>query len=286
MTAVTNTLTRERLANLSLQDRKTLYLGRTVIPADLFNALIDKIRVLAPNKIVVTNDCLQEGQLQGLTKLCAENRVKAALVDTEGKKLGNIFLDYAAYYSEKREEELQMRETTYIALQQFGDKVPELVFDFGAGEGADTVPLLQKGVKKVVAIDAWEPALEELAVNAKGYEEHYEVERGAFMKFETKEQCDLFVCSFTWPYRAPAEFPEVFEKTTSLVKPGGYIAGHFFGKPEVPEDEMTYHTEAELRELLSKDYEIVSFENKQVPVKGGETAAWGKDLFHVVARKK
>lgn len=242
-------------------------------------------------KLKLNKNGLSSEQAECVLALINSNSKKGLkLLDEDDKPFGNIYTDWSGYNEAKQNAYLfGMRETTRKALSYLG-KPPYAVVDFGAGTGQDTIPLLEELDCSITAVDADEEALGILESKlSKSKLNHLNCFIGPFMQFSPARQADLFISSFTWPYRPKEDFQECWEKTVSIVKPGGVIAGHFFG-PTTPLDPgMTYHTEEELKELLEKDFTILWFKKdpKGTPNKiyGGEDPPWG-DLFHVVARKK
>lgn len=187
------------------------------------------------------------------------------------------------------------------------------VIDFGSGEGKDSIPLLrilnllQLGENlKLAAIDADVQANADFeSILTQDEKQQVEIYTGPFMEFELKEgPADLLFSSFTWPYRpsrkdqaqdGSSDFDQVWEKTKSLIRDEGIIAGHLFGMAKTPNCGMTYHTEEEVIALLEKDFEILWFySEKEDGIKpngqarevfGGKEPAWG-ELYHFVARRK
>jgi SAM-dependent methyltransferase len=97
---------------------------------------------------------------------------------------------------------------------------------------------------------------------------------------------DLINAQFSLPFVAPERFTNTFQEIIASLAPGGIFCGQFFGPEDDWSDDtaMSFHTEEEIRELLSS-IEIVSLEESK---KSAKTAA-GKDkfwhIFDVIAER-
>lgn len=265
-----------------------------------FEALVEAIKKNAAIKeLHISKSLYQPSQILELQFL-ASSKKGLKLIDSEGSKFGPAYTNWHDYNIEKREEFLNgMRETTSKALEYFmqdHDRLPNFSLDFGAGTGRDTIPLLQIGCPKVWAVDSDEEAMMILKENVKTIQNstdlcHFSCHNSPFMDLQVMEPVDLLIASYTWPYRPPLLFGECWKKCIDILKIGGYIAGHFFGpiSDRYPDRGMTYHTEKEVRQLLStSNFEIVWFktdpEGSIFTLYGGNEPAWG-ELYHVVAKK-
>lgn len=245
------------------------------------------------NTVVLNKSFLTSRQIELILKLVNSNEKKGLkLLNVEGKPFGAAYTDWSVYNEAKKNAGgFGMRETTFEALKHLEPKSEFYkIIDFGASTGQDAIPVLERGDCFVTAIDGDQDALKklksQLSENRLCFLTCF---TGPFIDFIPTEKADLLISSFTWPYRPESNFPAIWKKTIDVVKPGGLIAGHFFGKPHQPDPGMTYHTEEELKEMLANDFEILWFHKEPAGtirvVFGGEDPAWG-DLFHVVARKK
>lgn len=179
------------------------------------------------------------------------------------------------------------RETLVFALDQFEreGRSPGLAVDLAAGEGRDTIELLERGWS-VVATDnhpeafplLWAQVSEELKPKVKTVEVD-------FAKVEIPE-CDLVNASFALPFCEPAQFPLLWGKIVAAIPKGGRFAGQFFGKRDTWASlpHRTHHTREEVMELLDGfEIEMMREEEKDDPPDVRNPKHW--QLFHVVAKK-
>ncbi|MHB8710099.1 MAG: class I SAM-dependent methyltransferase [Minisyncoccota bacterium] len=100
------------------------------------------------------------------------------------------------------------------------------------------------------------------------------------------EYYDLVNAQHSLPFNPPESFNPMFERLTKSLKPGGIFAGQFFGKEDSwsSDKSMTFHTEAEIRSLLSS-YKVHVFreEKKEGKTVSGDTKFW--HVFHVIAER-
>ena len=288
----------KQIANIkNLPQIQELKLSGYKFNGTTFTELVDTIEKHPKIKrLVLTKSLISELQIAQLQLLCSGKKT-LKVIDSEGNKFGPAYMDWHEYNvaTSQNHEKVGMRESTSHALeclQADYHTLPESVFNLGSGPGQDAITLAQAGCQKVLAIDADEEAIAILKNNlTTELSSRVTCILSLFKDVDvSNESADLFVASFTWPYQKPSEFAACWKKTVDIVKVGGYIAGHFFGpisnkKPDVG---MTFHTESELRELLSKNFEIKWFkkepEGSDFKVYGGSGSPWG-DLFHVVAKK-
>lgn len=208
-----------------------------------------------------------------------------------------LYLNYQRYNEEKRYayRDRGMHPVTREALTRFQEvfgRLPNQVTDFGAGTGQDTVCLAMAGCTHICAIDSDSEAVGILQNNLRN-ENLSEVEciTGPFLEAEIPSDVELFVSSYTVPYRCPEIFPRCWKKCVDSIAPGGYFSGHFFGPITgvEPDPNVTYHTEKQLRALLLPDFYDVLIaiepEGSKFTLYGGDTPEWGA-LYHVVARKR
>ncbi|QQS40722.1 MAG: class I SAM-dependent methyltransferase [Acidobacteriota bacterium] len=179
------------------------------------------------------------------------------------------------------------RETLVFALDLFEQegRGGGLAVDIAAGEGRDTVELLERGWS-VVAMDnhpgafplLWAQVSEELKPGVKTVEVD-------FAKMEIPE-CDLVNASFALPFCKPEHFPRLWGKIVAAIWPGGRFAGQFFGDRDswasIPN--RTHHSREEVTKLLEGfEIEMMREEEKDDPPDVRNPKHW--QLFHVVARK-
>lgn len=241
-------------------------------------------------KIKVSKSLLSTVQKEQILLTGNKNIVKGLKLLDEGNcKLGSAYTDWHDYNMEKKDI-CRLHETTQKALAKFEHHLPQHVIDFGAGTGQETLELLKRGCPSVVAIDADYEAISILRERTRewlpiGVLDTYQ---GPFLDYRPVKSADLFIASYSWPYRPPADFEECWVKSLSCVAPGGWVAGHLFGPPEKIDPGMTYHTFDNIKELLMRDFDEFTIE--EVPshgakIYGGTTPPWGS-LYQILARKK
>jgi SAM-dependent methyltransferase len=304
-----------------------------------FQSFFSYLKLCPVSRLVLSKNSLKEEQICKVLALANSNSKKGIRINNEcGEPFGPVYTDYTTYYAEKRlafiaqlekaadsstpvqDYKAILNETVAVALEKIIEAVQSdnkdkvlRVLDFGCGEGKDTIPLLRiweclketgKDIE-VVGVDADFDAIANfkalLTPSEKGKVTFY---TGPFVEFASTKPVDLFISSFTWPYRPSennaesgsehADFDEVWEKTKRAVKTGGFIAGHLFGAGKEANSGMTYHSEEGVRALLADGFEIVWFyvedssgirpNGHKREIFGGEVPAWG-DLYHFVARK-
>lgn len=292
----------------------------------LFEQLITTIQKANFNRwLYVSKVHLNENQWSQLSKLCNTNQLKGLQVYAvdyfQGVVPEYVHMNQTLYNEAKTFiAEHQVRWTLLQALERYFPKMSiNSVFDFGAGYSPELLYLTKKlaNLETIVAADFDKQQLEKLRnAFSPHYQEKLETFAGPFVNYDPKNKFDLFLSSFTFPYRAPEEFPAVWKKAVSMTQPGGVMAFHLFGKPVSPIKEMTYHTLKQIRHLLisiCSEFEILveykdgsslfvywmdgveSHTNKEVLFKpkdfnktdvyGGDTPEWGT-LFHIVAKLK
>lgn len=274
--------------------------------------------------LYVRKEFLTKEQWLDLSKLCNTNQLKGLqvyAVDFPQGVVPEYFHMNQTRYNEVKTfiVDKQVRWTLEEALRRyFPNKNIENVFDFGAGLSPEILCLAKNNVelKKIVAADFDVGQLEKLRAALKSpYKEMLETFGGAFIKYNENCKFDLFLSSFTLPYRTPDQFPEVWKKAVSMTKSGGVMAFHLFGKPKNPRADLTYHRLKEIKKLLMpicSEYEIlveypngscqfvywsdgkehtskktIKFEPgdfRRTDVYGGSEADWGS-LFHIIAKK-
>lgn len=292
MTAA-NSMTRLRKVDLSGQR----------FDSGAFECIIEMIKSHPGVKeLHVSKSLLTEDQRKQLIELTGINELKGLkFITSEGEQLGSVHTNWDIYAEEKRNSYLNgMRETTRQALDfivsEYG-RPPAFTLDFGAGTGIDTINLAIENCPQIWAVDGDDTSLiflqdsvRELEKSGGPLKSEITCINAPFITLEVPEPVELLVSSYTWPYRRPSDFPDCWKKCVDIVKIGGYISGQFFGPltGEAPDPGMTYHTEEELRQLLSEHFELVWFrkepEGGDFKIFGGEKPAWG-DLYHIVAKR-
>ena len=98
--------------------------------------------------------------------------------------------------------------------------------------------------------------------------------------------CDLVNASFALPFCEPRHFPALWSRIVAAVRPGGRIAGQFFGGRDswalLPD--RTHHTREEVLQLLEGfEIEMMLEEERDDTPDVRNPKHW--QLWHVVARK-
>lgn len=179
------------------------------------------------------------------------------------------------------------RETLVFALDQFEreGRSPGLAVDIAAGEGRDTIVLLERGWR-VIATDNHPEAFEflrrQVPKEARPRLKTVEVE---FAQMEIP-RCDLVNASFALPFCEPIHFTDLWRKIVAAIPKGGRFAGQFFGKRDswASLPNRTHHSREEVSQLLEGfEIEMMREEEKDDPPDVRSPKHW--QLFHVVARK-
>lgn len=178
--------------------------------------------------------------------------------------------------------------TLTFALEQFAKEqiVPDKkrAIDLGFGNGIDCIALLTNGWQ-LTAIDKEHAAGEKLKqLIAPGDAINLNIIHQPFEEVEL-EPAMLINATFSLPFCSPVHFGKLWKKILNALQPGSRFAGHFFG----PEDSwairenMTFHTQAELKELFT-GFSIEQMEETKRDGKtiGGAIKHW--HVFHVVAQ--
>lgn len=150
--------------------------------------------------------------------------------------------------------------------------------DFGCGAGNDSRYLKGKGFR-VTSVDS-NPEVKE-------YFDDPDLIISTYADFDFPiEHYDLVNAQYALPFNPPGSFNLMFERLTKSLKQGSIFAGQFFGKEDSWSNnkDMTFHTEARVRSLLSA-YKIHVFreEKREGKTALGENKFW--HVFHVIAEK-
>ncbi len=239
--------------------------------------------------LVFSKDKLTDEQKKRILSICNGNLCKGMKVlNKDNTPLGEAYTDWTAY-NEAKKDRIALNETTACALKKFGENLPPRVIDFGAGTGQETIALLRLGCQQITSIDGDREAVEILRSRGAAFIEEGRLQtyEGPFLHFNCEEQVDLLISSFTWPYRPKEDFGACWKKTVACIKAGGWIAGHFFGKPEIEDPGMSYHTQEEIQQLLEESFNQITISVEKAgerEIYGGEKPPYGL-LFHIVAKK-
>ncbi len=171
------------------------------------------------------------------------------------------------------------------ALKDFSS-TERVAIDIGAGSLRNSLYLLDNGFT-VTAIDKNPSILTEATrLNSDrltAIESVYGAHDFGVSKY------NLAVASYSLPFCRPEYFARVWKNITNSLKPGAIFSGEFFGPNNYsyPNDQMTFHTEEQVREIFANDYEIISLRNwerDKIHIISGDNLHW--HTIDVIARKK
>ena len=194
---------------------------------------------------------------------------------------------WASYY--KAVTGTPPREILVTALDaweaEFPDAADKVGADLACGEGRDTVEFLRRGWR-VIAIDS-EPRALELLRGRDDLPGEGEVDtRLCRMEDADWGQVDVVNASFALPFCAPDRFPDLWQRITGSLRPGGRFSGNLFG----PDDSwaspgLTIVAREEVDRLLAA-FDLEHFEeiNREGTDAKGVTKNW--HLFNIVGRKR
>ena len=180
------------------------------------------------------------------------------------------------------------RVTLLDALARYEDegKPPGLAVDLGCGTGRDTFELLRRGWR-VVAVDAEPSAIERLREHPDALRRRESLQTVLSRLAEADwPEADLVNASFSLPFCTPPEFEPTWERIVASLRHGGRFCGQLFGERDgwAPADELTFHSRAQVEELLAGlEVELLDELEQDGQTAVGEPKYW--HLFHVVARK-
>ena len=177
------------------------------------------------------------------------------------------------------------RETVLEAIKALkkSHKKPSLAIDIGAGNGRDTLAMLEAGWK-VVAVDASAVGLSQLKEKAQNYASNLTTQI-AFYEDMQLPSAGFINAGYALPFAKKENFNNIWAKIVTALKPGGVFYGQFFGPEDSSPSSTSLHSETEIRNNLLKNFDILYFTEKK---------EWGhnKDgkkfwhVFNVVARKR
>ena len=171
------------------------------------------------------------------------------------------------------------------ALAKFAPHAKLFAVDLGCGEGRDTVELLRQGWR-VLAIDGNEEAIARMLARPDINLELLTTQTLRFEELVLPIAVDLINASFSLPFCLPEQFPNLWEKIVSSLKPGGHFCGGLFGNRDswAVYPNMSHHTCSQVEALL-QPFEIEMFQKESHPGKTavGEEKYW--HIFHIVACK-
>ncbi len=182
------------------------------------------------------------------------------------------------------------RETLMAALEAFATEplpsaTARFAVDLGCGNGRDTVELLRQGYL-VLAIDAEPEAIAQLNQRSDIDPARLETRIQSFESLSLPVNVDLINASFCLPFCPPEQFPTLWQKIVSALRPGGRFCGHLFGDRDtwIKYPNRSHHTRAQVDELL-KPFDIELLDEEEHPGKTalGEEKYW--HIFNIVARR-
>jgi len=160
-----------------------------------------------------------------------------------------------------------------------------VALDLGAGDGRDTVELLQRGYR-VLAIDVEPDAF--VRLRARPDLVHPERLQMVVARFEDVElpRATLINASFSLPFCPPERFAGLWAKIVASLAPGGRFAGQLLGKRDgwAAREGITSFDRAAARALL-EGLAVERFDEEEVDsaTATGHPKHW--HLFHVIAQK-
>jgi SAM-dependent methyltransferase len=157
--------------------------------------------------------------------------------------------------------------------------------DLGCGEGRDTVELLRQGWQ-VLAVDAEPKAIERLLNRSEIKTTSLKTQVIRFEQLQLPAEVDLINASFCLPFCQAPDFPFVWQKIVTSLRPGGRFSGQLFGERDSwsRHPNLTFHTRPQIEALLTPfAIEMLEEEEELGQTPLGEERNW--HIFHMVARK-
>jgi Methyltransferase domain len=179
------------------------------------------------------------------------------------------------------------RETLVVTLDSFAQEgfSGGFAVDIAAGEGRDTLELLNRGWR-VVAMDGHTEAFSYLWPRVpETAKPHLSTVVVNFVDMQVP-QCDLVNASFALPFCKPQHFPGLWSRIVTAIRSGGRFAGQFFGDRDswASFPDRTHHSQDEVLKLLEGfEIEMMKVEERDDTPEVRNPKHW--HLFHVVAKK-
>lgn len=180
------------------------------------------------------------------------------------------------------------RETLIAALDSFAREglTNGFAVDIAAGEGRDTLALLERGWR-VVATDGHPDAFTHLWPRVpEALKSRLRTVEVDFAEMEI-ERCDLLNASFALPFCEPRHFPALWSRIVKAIRPGGRFAGQFFGDRDTWSSmaDRTHHSREQVLQLLeSFEIEMMREEERDDTPEVRKPKHW--QIFHVAAKKR
>jgi tellurite methyltransferase len=180
------------------------------------------------------------------------------------------------------------RETLVSALDSFSREGFDagLAVDVAAGEGRDTLELLKRGWRVVATddnTDSFTHLWPRVPETSKTQLTTVEV---SFEEMEVPD-CDLVNASYAFPFCKPESFLSLWDRVVKAIRPGGRLAGQFFGKRDswASLPDRTHHDRDEVLKLL-EGFEIEMMDEEETDDTPEVRSPKHWQLFHVVAKKR
>jgi hypothetical protein len=179
------------------------------------------------------------------------------------------------------------RETLVAALDAFAREsfAGGLAIDLAAGEGRDTLELLDRGWR-VVATDGHPDAFSYLWPRVPAALKPRLTTVVVSFEETCLSPCDLVNASFALPFCEPRHFSELWTRIVAAIRPGGRFAGQFFGDRDswASLPDRTHHSQDEVVKLLEGfEIEVMRTEERDDEPDVRNPKHW--HLFHLVAKK-
>lgn len=154
--------------------------------------------------------------------------------------------------------------------------------DLGCGAGRDTRLLLDENFT-VTAIDIEQGASK--YISQLPHQDRLNFVCSSFEEFQFQNY-DLINARYALPFMKSEYFTAVFEKIKEALLPGGIFVGQFFGVDDewnMPGSGMTFHTEREVKELLT-GLKVLEYKETNEPgrLADGSTKHW--HVFDIIAQ--
>ncbi len=180
------------------------------------------------------------------------------------------------------------RETLMAALDSFDREefARGTALDLAAGEGRDTLELLNRGWR-VVATDSHPEAFSYLWPRVPDAAKPRLTTEVVSFEDTQIPSVDLVNASFALPFCAPGHFPALWARIVAAIRPGGRFAGQFFGDRDswAALPGRTHHSEEDVVRLLD-GFTIEMFRIEDRDEEPGVRNPKHWHLFHVVAKKR
>ncbi len=124
--------------------------------------------------------------------------------------------------------------------------------DLGCGDGTETLDLLAAGWR-VLAIDGSAAAIRLVTDRVRPLDADRLATQQAAFAAAILPPADLVYAGLSLPFCPPAQFDGLWRKVREALRPGAWLAAHFFGMRDSwrSNPEMTFHTPEMLRALLA-----------------------------------